>query len=67
MLKLRSFSTSCAKKAIFDTLPLKVLKPLQSYAPTFYTHGENIKPLYEPSQFYSQLKVKVTLLLQTYI
>ncbi|KAI9338885.1 hypothetical protein BD770DRAFT_422442 [Pilaira anomala] len=59
MLKLRSFSTSCAKKAIFDTLPLKVLKPLQSYAPTFYTHGENIKPLYEPSQFYSQLKSNI--------
>lgn len=58
MLKLRSFSTSCIKRNIFDASPLKVLKPLQSYAPTFYTHGDNIKPLYEPSQFYSQLKVK---------
>lgn len=64
MLKLlykppfRSFSTSCIKRAIFDAnSPLKVLQPLQAYAPTFYTRGENIKPLYEPSQFYSQLKV----------
>lgn len=62
MLKLRSFSTSCIKRNIFDASPLKVLKPLQAYAPTFYTHGDNIKPLYEPSQFYSQLKVKQLIL-----
>lgn len=62
MLKLvsRSFSTSCKRGALFDAnSPLRVVKPLQAYAPTFYTHGENIKPLYEPAQFYSQLKKSI--------
>lgn len=54
---LRAFSTSCKRNAIFDSnSPLHVLKPLQSLAPTFYTNGQNIKPLYEPAQFYSELK-----------
>lgn len=57
---LRALSTSCKRNAIFDTnSPLHVLKPLQSLAPTFYTSGQNIKPLYEPAQFYSELKVSV--------
>ncbi|KAI7894006.1 uncharacterized protein EV154DRAFT_499890 [Mucor mucedo] len=56
----RSFSTSCVKRAIFDARsPLKVLQPLQAYAPTFYTRGENITPLYEPCQFYAQLKSNI--------
>jgi CDP-diacylglycerol--glycerol-3-phosphate 3-phosphatidyltransferase len=56
--KTRSFSTSCIQRAIFDNnSTLQVLKPLQSLAPTFYTHGENITPLYQPSEFYSELRV----------
>lgn len=61
-LARRCFSTSCIKRAkgIFDsTSKLKVLQPLQAHAPTFYTHGENITPLYQPSEFYSELKVEL--------
>jgi hypothetical protein len=50
----RSFSTCTSKRTVFDA---SCLKPLQQYAPTFYTNGENIKPLYQPADFYSQLKV----------
>lgn len=54
----RSFSTSLAKRTVFNASCLKPLAQLQQYAPTFYTNGENIKPLYQPADFYSQLKVK---------
>jgi CDP-diacylglycerol--glycerol-3-phosphate 3-phosphatidyltransferase len=56
----RSLSSTCIKRTIFTTnSPLKVLQSLQTIAPTFYTHGENITPLYQPSEFYSQLKQNI--------
>jgi CDP-diacylglycerol--glycerol-3-phosphate 3-phosphatidyltransferase len=54
----RAFTTCAARQSVFDTRRLKPLQPLQKYAPTFYTKGDNIKPLYEPATFYSELKVK---------
>lgn len=44
-------------KPVLSSKPTSVLAPLQQYAPTFYTNGDNIKPLYQPSDFYSHLKV----------
>lgn len=44
-------------KSVLSNKPTNVLAPLQQYAPTFYTNGDNIKPLYQPSDFYSHLKV----------
>ncbi|KAI8375670.1 hypothetical protein EDC96DRAFT_303459 [Choanephora cucurbitarum] len=50
----RSFSATAKESGA-----LNIFKPLQQYAPTFYTQGDNIKPLYQPSEFYSQLKSNI--------
>ncbi|GAN10187.1 CDP-diacylglycerol--glycerol-3-phosphate 3-phosphatidyltransferase, mitochondrial-like isoform X1 [Mucor ambiguus] len=46
-------------KSVLNSKPTNVLAPLQQYAPTFYTNGDNIKPLYQPSDFYSHLKSSI--------
>ncbi|CAO0799778.1 unnamed protein product [Mucor circinelloides] len=46
-------------KSVLSSKPTSVLAPLQQYAPTFYTNGDNIKPLYQPSDFYSHLKSSI--------
>ncbi|KAI7903160.1 uncharacterized protein BX663DRAFT_507666 [Cokeromyces recurvatus] len=55
----RSLTTTTAVKTLFDTSPNHLFKPLQQLAPTFYTNGDNIKPLYQPVDFYSQLKENI--------
>ncbi|KAI8638043.1 hypothetical protein BD408DRAFT_423578 [Parasitella parasitica] len=46
-------------KSVLKNKPTNVLAALQQYAPTFYTNGDNIKPLYQPSDFYSHLKSSI--------
>ncbi|KAI9476328.1 MAG: hypothetical protein EXX96DRAFT_576727 [Benjaminiella poitrasii] len=55
----RSLTTTRPIQSLFDTSPNHLFKPLQQYAPTFYTSGDNIKPLYQPADFYSQLKENI--------
>ncbi|KAI8981874.1 hypothetical protein BDF20DRAFT_818683 [Mycotypha africana] len=45
--------------SLFNAEPTHVFKPLQQFAPTFYARGEDIKPLYQPCVFYSQLKSNI--------
>ncbi|KAI9246359.1 hypothetical protein BY458DRAFT_591051 [Sporodiniella umbellata] len=56
--RVRLLSTSIENKLLNST-QLSVLKPLQQYAPTFYANGQHIKPLYQPSEFYSELKSRI--------
>ncbi|CAO3678833.1 unnamed protein product [Rhizopus stolonifer] len=58
-IRVRSFSTCCIQKNIFNQTQLKALRPLQQHAPTFYANGQHIKPLYQPSEFYSELKARI--------
>lgn len=58
-IRVRSFSTCCIQKNVFNQTQLKALRPLQQHAPTFYAHGQHIKPLYQPSEFYSELKARI--------
>ncbi|CEG85059.1 hypothetical protein RMATCC62417_18791 [Rhizopus microsporus] len=55
--QVRHLTTSCIKRNIFKDI--KTLQPLQQYAPTFYTHGQHVKPLYQPSDFYAELKSRI--------
>lgn len=55
--QVRRLTTSCIKRNIFKDI--KTLQPLQQYAPTFYTHGQHVKPLYQPSAFYAELKSRI--------
>ncbi|RCH85938.1 CDP-diacylglycerol--glycerol-3-phosphate 3-phosphatidyltransferase [Rhizopus azygosporus] len=55
--QVRHLTTSCIKRNIFKDI--KTLQPLQQYAPTFYTHGQHVKPLYQPSAFYAELKSRI--------
>lgn len=52
-------TTRCLQRSttVLERPPLSVFQPLQDIAPTFYASGNNITPLYEPSDFYSELKV----------
>ncbi|KAI8972155.1 hypothetical protein BDB01DRAFT_861943 [Pilobolus umbonatus] len=52
---VRSFATS-STQFLLKSKQLNPLIPLLDYAPSFYTKGECIQPLYEPTQFYTQLK-----------
>ncbi|KAI8373053.1 uncharacterized protein BYT42DRAFT_621760 [Radiomyces spectabilis] len=38
---------------------LRVFEPLQHHAPTFYMKGHQVKPLYQPHEFYSELKSRI--------
>lgn len=53
-------TTRCLQRSttLLERPPLSVFQPLQDIAPTFYACGNNITPLYEPSDFYSELKVR---------
>ncbi|CDS04092.1 hypothetical protein LRAMOSA07047 [Lichtheimia ramosa] len=54
-------TTRCLQRSttLLERPPLSVFQPLQDIAPTFYACGNNITPLYEPSDFYSELKTRI--------
>ncbi|KAG0746735.1 hypothetical protein G6F57_001379 [Rhizopus arrhizus] len=58
-IRIRSFSTSLIRNNLFNKTQLIPLKQLQQHAPTFYAHGQNIQPLYQPFEFYSELKSRI--------
>lgn len=58
-IRIRSFSTSLIRNNLFNKVQLIPLKQLQQHAPTFYAHGQNIQPLYQPFEFYSELKSRI--------
>ncbi|EIE80687.1 hypothetical protein RO3G_05392 [Rhizopus delemar RA 99-880] len=64
ILKLKNTLTSSFRfeeetGSYAEALELIPLKQLQQHAPTFYAHGQNIQPLYQPFEFYSELKSRI--------
>ncbi|KAG0172921.1 CDP-diacylglycerol--glycerol-3-phosphate 3-phosphatidyltransferase [Apophysomyces sp. BC1034] len=54
----RTFSSKPEIQKLASSLsPLNSFTSLQHLAPTFYTRGDHVIPLYEPSHFYTELKV----------
>lgn len=60
----RSIHSSCARQGLFEKQPYHLFKPLRQLAPSFPMNGGQIQPLYEPSDFYRELKVRRTDILQ---
>ncbi|SAL95652.1 hypothetical protein [Absidia glauca] len=55
----RSIHGSCARHGLFENQPYHLFKPLQQLAPSFPMNGGQIQPLYEPSDFYRELKTRI--------
>ncbi|KAL0074455.1 hypothetical protein J3Q64DRAFT_1649246 [Phycomyces blakesleeanus] len=56
----RTFSsTTDARLAVLEHAAKGVFKPLSRTAPVFYTQGSRVMPLFEPSDFYKELKKRI--------
>ncbi|KAI9023831.1 hypothetical protein CLU79DRAFT_804006 [Phycomyces nitens] len=55
----RAFSSSTTTRTVLEHAAKGAFKPLTRTAPVFYTQGNNVLPLYEPSDFYRELKKRI--------
>ncbi|CAO3597660.1 unnamed protein product [Absidia cylindrospora] len=56
---VRGLHASCVQLDLFDKQPYHLFKPLQQHAPSFHMNGNQIQPLYQPSDFYKELKARI--------
>ncbi|KAI9301152.1 hypothetical protein BJ944DRAFT_271913 [Cunninghamella echinulata] len=58
-LCFRGFHSSLIRANLFNKEPFQVFQPLQQQAPTFHMNGEQIQLLYEPTDFYKEIKSRI--------
>ncbi|KAI8339350.1 hypothetical protein BC941DRAFT_420238 [Chlamydoabsidia padenii] len=55
----RHIHATCIRHDLFEKQPYHLFKPLQPLAPSFRMKGGQIEPLYEPTDFYKELKARI--------
>ncbi|KAI8098751.1 uncharacterized protein BX664DRAFT_319510 [Halteromyces radiatus] len=61
LLSNRQFHATYLQQDLFKKHPYHLFEPLRQYAPVFPMKGSQIQPLYQPSDFYKELKTRILL------